>query len=180
MIKGISRKKFFLARSLRLSIIFLILLSVVFTGFFVYLAEKLSGKIEPAILFSILPLLFVILAVVSIVIIITLFFSHRLLGPFDRLKKEMELIKSGDYQRRLRLRSKDDKDLQSLITEINSGLDEFEKIHSSREKLLNELDSELSALLSSDEEKDALKEKQSQAFLSLHEKVRSLIGEKRG
>ena len=62
-----------------------------------------------------------------IVVVLALFFTHRFIGPFERLKMEMRLILTGNYHRRLSMRNSDDFYIRSFVSEVNKMLGEFEK-----------------------------------------------------
>lgn len=62
-------------------------------------SELLAASVRP--LFVIIPLAFVILAVVCV------FVSHRIAGPLQRLKAYMQMVQNGDYDVHLRFRKSD-------------------------------------------------------------------------
>ncbi len=74
----------------------------------------------------ILPLLIQTVAVVTILvglatIAVTLFVSHKIVGPLYRFKKELERIKEGDLSTNFHIRNNDQ--LQDLSVEFNSMID---------------------------------------------------------
>ncbi len=166
-------QKYFVTKELRLSIALIILWSLLITAFFTYFAKELSGKIGHGLL------LFVIIMVgyIAIVIVLTMLFSHRLIGPFQRLKTEIKLIGAGDYHRRLNLRGNDDIYIKSFIQEINKLLDDFEQMHNYKEGLISQIDSELISIISSIEQGDSSKEKMRESVLGFHKKLKSLAGD---
>ena len=82
--------------------------------FIAYTLLPALGKINTILIFS-LPVVFLILLGAGIII------SHRLAGPIERLKKELEGIVKGDYSRRIKLRKNDD--LKPVAEGINKLLD---------------------------------------------------------
>ena len=174
MQKKIVRQKYFVSKELRISIALIILWSLLVTAFFTYFAKELGEKIGNG------TLLFVIIMAgyLIIVIVLTMFFSHRLIGPFQRLKMEMKLIRSGDYHRRLNVRKSDDIYIMSFVTEVNKILAELEKAHHNNEYLNKHIDSELINIISVIEEGDVSKEKLRESILAFHKKLKALSGKK--
>jgi signal transduction histidine kinase len=164
------RQKYFVTKELRLSIALIILWSLLITAFFTYFAKELSGKIGHG------SLLFVIIMVgyIVIVIVLTMLFSHRLIGPFQRLKTEIKLIGSGDYHRRLNVRNNDDIYIRSFVVEVNKLLDDLEKVHNCKEGMIRQIDSDLIKIISDIEKNEPSKEKLREAVLAFHEKLKSL------
>ncbi len=167
------RQKYFVTKELRLSIALIILWSLLITAFFTYFAKELSERIGHG------TLLFVIIMVgyILIVIVLTMLFSHRLIGPFQRLKTEIKLISSGDCRRRLNIRNNDDIYIRSFVIEVNSLLDDFEKMHHCKESLIRHVDSELLNIIYCIEEGEPSKEKLREAVLSFHKQLKSLAEE---
>lgn len=164
------RQKYFVPREIRFSIAVIILWSLLVAALFTFISRELSRMVGHSSLFFV----FVVLGYIAIVIILTLHFSHRLVGPFQRLKTEMRLIMSGEYRRRLNVREKDDIYITSFIAEANKMLDELEKLHNCKENILNSIDSELLDIMSLLEESEPSKEKLKEALLTFHGKIKSL------
>lgn len=168
--KKIVRQKYFVAKELRISIALIILWSLLVTAFFTYFAKELGTRIGHGT-----PLFIItVLGYAAIVAVLTLLFSHRLIGPFQRLKTEIRLILSGDYSRRLNVRQSDDIYIRSFIGQVNQLLEEIDKMHSCQDNMIREFDSELLSLLSVIEEKEHAKEQLREAVLLLHKKLRAL------
>lgn len=164
------RQKYFVSREIRISIALIILWSLLVTAFFTYFTRELGDKIGHG------TFLFVIVMVgyIVIVVVLTMLFSHRLIGPFQRLKTEIRLIITGEYSRRLSVRNSDDLYIKSFISEVNKVLAELEKMHSYREGVAKHIDAEMIRCLSLLEEPETSKEKLREAFLSFHKKIKSL------
>jgi signal transduction histidine kinase len=170
MSKKVMRQKYFVSRELRTSIALIILWALLVTAFFTYFTKQLGEKIgHGTLLFFI-----VMIGYVVIVVVLTMLFSHRLLGPFQRLKSEIRLIIAGDYYRRLTVRKNDDVYIRSFIDEVNRILNELEKLHSYKEDIEKHIDAELLNFISLIEEGDHSREKLREAVLSFHKKVKSL------
>jgi len=164
------RQKYFVSRDLRISIALIILWSLLVTAFFTYLAKELGEKIGHGTLLFII----VMLGYVVIVVALTMLFSHRLIGPFQRLKTEIRLIVAGEYKRRLGVRKNDDLYIRSFIGEVNKILNELERLHHYKEDVVRHIDSELLKFISLIEEGEQSKEKLREAALAFHKKVKAL------
>lgn len=170
MLKKTIRQKYFVSRELRISIALIILWTLLITAFFTYIAKELGGKIGHGT-----PLFIIIMfGYVAIVVVLTMLFSHRLIGPFQRLKTEIRLILAGDYGRRLNVRIKDDVYIKSFIGQINKLLDRIQNMHECQKDLINKFDHELLDILSDIEEKDGSRERLRESVLSLHKKIRAI------
>lgn len=170
MIKKTMRQKYFVSKELRISIALIILWTLLITAFFTYLAKELGGRIGHGT-----PLFIIIMfGYVAIVVVLTMLFSHRLIGPFQRLKTEIRLILAGDYGRRLNVRIKDDIYIKSFVGQINKLLDRIENMHKCQTDMIKKFDSELLGILSDIEENDGSKENLMESVLSLHKKIRDI------
>ncbi len=165
------QKKHFSFKELRLSIAHMVLWALLSVAFFTYLIIELGEKIERSPFYFII----VLTGYAIIVIVLTLVFSHRFLGPFERLKTELRIILSGNLHQRLCIRSKDDLYIRSFILEVNKLLDNLKKTHLFKNKFHEKLDSELSNIKSLIEKKEISKEELREAIISLHEKVDDLL-----
>lgn len=170
MLKKTIRQKYFVSKELRISIALIILWTLLITAFFTYLAKELGGRIGHGT-----PLFIIIMfGYVAIVVVLTMLFSHRLIGPFQRLKTEIRLILAGDYGRRLNVRVKDDVYIKSFIAQINKLLDRIENMHRCQKDMVNKFDTELLDILSDIEEKEGSREKLRDSLLTLHKKIRHI------
>lgn len=170
MIKKTIRQKYFVSKELRISIALIIIWTLLITAFFTYLAKELGGKIGHGT-----PLFIIIMfGYVAIVVVLTMLFSHRLIGPFQRLKTEIRLILAGDYGRRLNVRVKDDIYIKSFIGQINKLLDRIETMHHCQKDMINKFDSELLGILSEIDEDKGSREKMRHSLLTLHKKIRHI------
>lgn len=169
MQKKTVRQKYFVSKELRISIALIILWSLLVTAFFTYFARELGEKIGNGTLLFVI----IMLGYLIIVIVLTMFFSHRLIGPFQRLKMEMKLIRSGDYHRRLNVRKSDDIYIMSFVTEVNKILAELEKAQRDNEHIIKHFDSELINVISVIEEEEVSKEKLRESILKFHKKIKT-------
>lgn len=167
------RQRFFMAKELRLSIALIVIWSLLAGILFTYLAKELGARLEHGV-FSFIA---VFLGYVVIVVVLALFFTHRFIGPFERLKIEMRLILTGNYHRRLNIRKNDDLYIKSFITDVNKILDGLERRCIDKERVRKEIDPKLLNIVSLVEKDDIPRERLREAVLSLHEKIESLFKE---
>ena len=78
---------------------------------------------------------FLILGYVAIVVLLAVFFTHRLVGPFKRLEYEMKLVRAGNLAKRLSIRSQDDLHIRNFVRHINSFRSRFEEMSSEYNRL---------------------------------------------
>ncbi len=167
------RKRYFRHRELRFSIALMILWSLLAMAFLTYLTRVLGGKIEPGLFFFIV----VFAGYAVVVVFLTLIFTHRFVGPFERLKMEMRIVLAGDYHRRLCVRNNDDVYIRSFISEVNKVLDELEKTQLFKEEIHANIDSELLEIVSLLENRDVSREELREAITAFHERVNTLFKE---
>ncbi len=94
---------------------------------------------------------FLIVGYIIIVVILAMFFTHRLVGPFKRLEYEMRLIAGGDISKRLSIRSQDDLHIRNFVKYTNNFInnfmdmsEEYNKLNSVALKKMDEIWEELS------------------------------------
>ncbi len=143
----------FVSKELRYSVALIVISSLAAGIVFILLAKALGTVINPAYV----PFI-IMIGYVAIVILLTMIFSHRFVGPFPRLKMEMRIILGGEYSRRLRIRTKDDIYIRSFIDELNLLLEEFEKMHRLKLEFIKSADADLQALSSCVVSEDMTKE----------------------
>lgn len=78
---------------------------------------------------------FLIIGYVAIVVLLAVFFTHRLVGPFKRLEYEMKLVKAGNLSKRLSIRSQDDLHIRNFVRHINSFISRFEEMSAEYNRL---------------------------------------------
>jgi HAMP domain-containing protein len=72
--------------------------------------------------------LILIAGYIAIVVLLAVFFTHRLVGPFKRLEYEMKMISSGDISKRLSIRTKDDLHIRNFVGYANEFIASFEAL----------------------------------------------------
>ncbi|MBI5235038.1 MAG: hypothetical protein HY886_02185 [Deltaproteobacteria bacterium] len=94
---------------------------------------------------------FLVLGYVVIVLLLSVFFTHRLIGPFKRIEYEMKLISKGELSRRITTRANDDLHVKNFVGYANEFIANFENmskdyniLNSTVSKKLDELGAELS------------------------------------
>jgi sensor histidine kinase YesM len=170
-IKKKIRMKNFGLKELRVSIAHMVLWSLLIVALFTYLAIELGERIERGPLYFII----VFLGYAIIVIILPIFFTHRFLGPFERLKTELKIVISGDHHRRLSVRNKDDFYIRSFIKEVDKVLDKYERAYRFKKKFCNKVESELTEIKNVLEDSDLSKEELREAFVTFQKKLKRLL-----
>ncbi len=174
MSRKLIKQQYFISKELRISIALIILWTLLVTAFYTYFAQELGEKIGQGTPLFII----VMLGYVLIVVVLTLMFSHRLIGPFQRLITEMRLIRTGAYHRRLNLRNNDDIYIKSFIKEVNMILEEYEKMHQYKEDMIKHIDSEMLNIISAIQEEKHSVESLKERVLEFHKKLKSIKEEK--
>ena len=161
------RTKYFSLKELRLSVAHMVLWSILVVAFFTYITIELGEKIEHNPVY----LIIVFFGYAAIVFVLTMIFTHRFIGPFERLKTELRIILAGNYHRRLSIRSRDDLYIRSFILEVNRVPDHLEKSQLFKEEFCNKIDSELSTIKSLIEREEIPIEKLREAVISFRKKI---------
>ncbi len=163
-------KRHFATRELRYSVAFIVISSLVAGVGFIVLAKALNTVISPGIV----PVI-IMVGYAGLVLLLTMVFSHRFVGPFQRLKMEMRIILSGNYSGRLKVRKRDDLYIKSFIEEVNHVLNEFEKMHLLKESLIKTVDEDLEALSGNLGCQDMTKEELLNTIESCRNKTRATL-----
>ncbi len=126
------RQRYFVARELQLSIALLTVLALLGGIFLQSVSKALMSHFNfqtPALG------VFLIIGYIIIVVLIAVFFTHRLVGPFKRLEYEMKIIRSGELDKRLSIRSQDDPHVSNFVKYINDFIASFEDMSKGYSKL---------------------------------------------
>lgn len=169
------RAKYFSFKELRLSIAHMVLWSLLTIAFSTYLFIEIGNRIGQS------PLYFIVIIgiYVAIVVILTLLFTHRLLGPFERLKTQLRIIRSGDHDKRLAVRNHDDIYIRSFIEEVNRVIDTLEKSHSFKEDFRERMNSELASIKALSEQDGVSVEKLKKEMASMHARIHRMFRNER-
>ena len=163
-------KRHFATRELRYSVAFIVISSLIAGVGFIILAKALHAIISP----EIVPVI-IMVGYAALVMFLTMVFSHRFVGPFQRLKMEMRLILSGNYSARLKVRKRDDPYIKSFIEEVNHVLNEFEKMHLLKESLIKTVDEDLEALSGNLGNNDMTREELLKTIESCRDKTKNTL-----
>ncbi|MBI1912562.1 MAG: methyl-accepting chemotaxis protein [Deltaproteobacteria bacterium] len=119
------KQRYFVARELQFSIALLIVLALL-GG--ITLQALSSALIDYFGLNTPILGIFLIFGYVGIIVLLAIFFTHRLVGPFKRLEYEMKLISAGDIAKRLTIRNKDDLHVRNFVKYTNEFISNFEEM----------------------------------------------------
>jgi len=119
------RGRSFVARELQLSIAVLAVMELLGGA----LLQTLSSAIVDYYKFG-TPVvgLILIAGYIVLVILLSVFFTHRLVGPFKRVEYEMKMITAGDLSRRLSVRGSDDLHVKHFVANVNEFISGFEEM----------------------------------------------------
>ncbi len=171
MIPKKGRKEYVVSKELRLSIAVMLLWALLITGFFTYIASGLGEQIGSGyLLFGI-----IMIGYLAIIVALSIFFSHRILGPFQQLNTELRLIMSGNYHRRLNVRVHDDLSVKSFVNEVNNVLNKYEELYISRRDVVKHIDSESLALILAVKEGCNSSEELQNSILEGHKRLKELL-----
>jgi signal transduction histidine kinase len=133
-------KKCFSSRELHYSVAFLIVVAllggIVLQVFSSALTSRYGLK-APAVG------AFLIIGYVALIILLPVFFTHRLIGPFKRLEYEMKLISGGDITKRLSIRSNDDLHVKNFIIYANEFIAGFDRMNEEHRRLSSLISSKM-------------------------------------
>ena len=134
------RLKYIMRNKLQLKFLALILLSILIPLFIVGgclyyvmfqimaeqlgIPESIAANLIPVLNKINLLLLLALPLVLILIFFVAIFLTHRLVGPLDRLERDLVKIASGDYSVRLTLRKDDDlKPMSEIINKIVNKLE---------------------------------------------------------
>jgi nitrate/nitrite-specific signal transduction histidine kinase len=126
------RQRYFVATEIQLTIAILVVIALMGGLFLQSVTSALTSYVGLKT-----PVLgvFLILGYVLIVVLLAIFFSHRLVGPFKRLEYEMKHIRAGGLDRRLTIRVKDDLHVRNFTKYTNDFLGSFAEMSREYSKL---------------------------------------------
>ncbi|MEW5895200.1 MAG: hypothetical protein AB1650_05540 [Candidatus Omnitrophota bacterium] len=140
MLQGHQRRNYFIDPAFQVNFIFKFCLVVVFSSLAIGLAmlflsqssttvaiENTRVVAKPTADFILPGMAFVLLVVAVssslVVLVLTLFVSHKISGPIFRMQKEIDLLQGGDLTRQFNIRSSDQlQDLALSLKEMTSAL----------------------------------------------------------
>lgn len=163
------KQRHFVPRELRYSVALIIFTSFLAAISLIYIANEISSILGREI-----SIFLILTSYALLIVFFTLYFAHRFIGPFERLKIELRLFRAGEFSRRLRIRKKDDVYIRSFVEEINVLLQQFENTVETRKDFVRSVNTELSkilVLLEKEENKDELKK----ALVLFVKRLRDLV-----
>ena len=150
------RQRYFVARELQFSIALLVIIALLGGIFLQSVSVALAGYLKLKT-----PTVGIFLAIgyIIIVTILSIVFTHRLVGPFKRLEYEMKLIKDGELSQRLYIRTKDDLHVRNFVQHVNDLIAEFEEMSKAYSKLNSLVSTTLSEIIDELSKEECDKEK---------------------
>lgn len=130
--RKIIRQTYFVARELQFTIALMVMMALLGGIFLQSISSALTGYmgLETHALG-----IFLVIGYVALVGLLSIVFSHRLVGPFKRLEYEINYVLDGNLDGRLSVRVKDDLHIRNFIDRINRMISNFEEMDKSYNKL---------------------------------------------
>ncbi len=144
MFKEWVRQRYFVAKEIQLSIALIVVWSFVAVALFLY-AVRAAGLFSGGL--GIFAFIVILLGYALVVIVLSIFFSHRLIGPFDRLNSEINRIVTGEVQGGLKVRTRDDPHLRTFLEHVNKIIEELDNTRRWSDYCLLQVRSRLEGLL---------------------------------
>lgn len=126
------RQRYFAARELRVTIAVLVVLALLGGAFLQSISVSLStyfGFTTPFLS------IFLTIGYIIITAVLAVSFAHRFLGPFKRLEYEMKIITSGELDKRLTIKARDDLYVRNFVAYVNKFIENFENMSKDYNKL---------------------------------------------
>jgi len=127
-----NQQRFFASRDIHFSLAFLIVLTLLGGITLLVFSFWLLNEYG---LHPVLTGLLLVAGYAAIVLILSLFFAERFVGPFKRLEYEMKLISRGELERRLSVRGGDDLHVRHFVRYLNAFISEFGEMSKEYNKL---------------------------------------------
>lgn len=165
------RQRYFVAKELQFSIAFLIVLALLGGIFLQAVSSALMdywGLNTPFLG------IFLIIGYIAIVVLLAIFFTHRLVGPFKRLEYEMKLISDGDTAKRLSVRSQDDLHVRNFVKYTNRFIDKFMKMSDEYDRLNTTVSKKMQEIAEELQKDDYCCEKIQKDLLSMKKQLNEL------
>lgn len=122
----IVRQKFFISKELYCSVAIIAVWSLLASIFFVFIASRMYDFIGSA--HNIIYFAIILLGYCFFILMISMTVSHRLIGPFSRLRIELRMALAAKYDHRLHARGGDHLFIKNFLEEINKLLDRNERL----------------------------------------------------
>jgi hypothetical protein len=171
MLERVFKERYYLPRESRAPLVLGVGWSF-FSLIVMFVVARYSGVSEGVAVLLLILLLLLYLGGASLSIV---YFSSRMVGPFERLNSEIDVILSGEYRRALHVRSGDDRSLRRLVFQINMIIQELEKCH--RPGWNSPVQARFSRIISRLEEKGVPEDRINELLFSLNRKITAVIEE---
>ncbi len=128
--KNRRRQYYFSMKALQISLSIIVLWSFVAAIVIAFLLSYVKEFIDVNALGMKYKVSFIIIIFIFYIFalsVLTSIFTHRFVGPFQRLTRELKDIADGKYHKRLSIRKKDDPYIRSFVSELNRVLDKLEE-----------------------------------------------------
>ncbi|MBI5026852.1 MAG: hypothetical protein HZC12_09070 [Nitrospirae bacterium] len=160
-------QRHYVAKEIRLSIAFIIIWALLGGVLMVFFSKTIGDYITNGLL------AFALIAIgyLFLVVVLSVLFTRYFIGPFDRLLSEIRFIKKGHFDKKLKIRLRDDQRLKNFIDEVNGLIEMINTATSvNKEEFRNTFNKELFTLLKLAESNPSAEEL-SKAVLALQTKV---------
>lgn len=162
---------YFVSKELQITITILVVLALLGGAFLQSLSSALSsffGFSTPALT------VFLTIGYIMIVAILSVFFAHKFLGPFKRLEYEMKIISSGELDKRLSIRTKDDLYVRNFVAYINKFIENFENMSKDYNKLYSAISVQTGDIIKKIEKGEHNPEEIKETLETLHKRIHEL------
>jgi len=166
------KQRFFSVRELRLSLALIILISFLSAVVFMYLIKMFGGSLEEH---SIIAFLLVMVGYALVVGFLTAIFTHRFIGPFERLRFELSVILGGDYKRRLNVRKQDDAYVRAFVDDVNKVLDLLEDNDRNEAEVTRDIYLELTSVINKMDSSDPKMHRHKAELSLLRDKISAYL-----
>lgn len=142
--KKLISQRYFAARELQFSIALLVILALL-GGIFL---QTVSSALVSYFGFNAAAVgVLLVFGYGGLVVLLAIFFTYRLIGPFKRLEYEMKFVTSGELSKRMSIRTKDDLHVRNFTKYVNNMIAKFEQMSKDYNKVNSTVSTELEAIL---------------------------------
>jgi len=137
-----------------------------------YLIKMFGGSLEEH---SIIAFLLVMVGYALVVGFLTAIFTHRFIGPFERLRFELSVILGGDYKRRLNVRKQDDAYVRAFVDDVNKVLDLLEDNDRNEAEVTRDIYLELTSVINKMDSSDPKMHRHKAELSLLRDKISAYL-----
>lgn len=177
MVTKLVRQHHFAKKEIHVSVALIVVWSFVTVAVIMFVMRALGLFSGGFGVFSFIAILFFYSVAV---VLLTILFSHRLVGPFERLNAEIdEMLLSDGPLKRLRIRTRDDLHVRTFVEHVNRIIEELDNSRQWSDYCLLQVRSRLGAMLNKVKSGEISPQAYKEQFEQLNEKINSLIDEHR-